>query len=119
MQQNKKQVATPPQADVPATPKPVNKERTRTIVLEWPVHFAGEDYETLSVRRIKAKDFRLMDTMEEGGNATAIAMAALICGVDEAIIDELDAVDYVKVQEAIADFFPKAMADKLQGKASG
>ena len=110
--------AAKPQEAAPATPKPANREKSKTIVLEFPVDFAGEHYPSLSIRRLKAKDFRMMDDIEGGGNATAIAMAALLCGVDEAIIDELDSVDYVRVQEAIADFFPQAMVGKLQGKAS-
>jgi hypothetical protein len=92
---------------------------SRVIVLEYPVTFAGEHYTQLTVRRLKAKDFRQLDTIDTGGNAAAIAMTALICGVDEAIIDELDAVDYLKVQEVIADFFPTALVAKLQAKAVG
>jgi hypothetical protein len=94
------------------------KETNRVIKLEYPVDFAGEHYDRLTVRRLKARDFRAMDSVEAGGNAAAIAMTALICGVDEAIIDELDAVDYMKVQEAIADFFPSALVTKLQAKVS-
>jgi len=102
-----------------ATPQTVSTPQGKKIItLEYPVTFAGELYPTLTVRRLKAKDFRQLDTIEGGGNAAAIAMASLICGVDEAIIDELDATDYLKVQEAIADFFPKALVDKLQSTAS-
>jgi hypothetical protein len=105
----------------PAKPEvkpPAPKPRQTVIELEFPVTFAGQVFDRLTVRRIKAKDFRQLDVLEGGGNAAAIAMAALICNVDEAIIDELDAVDYVKVQEAIADFFPPALVDKLQAKPS-
>jgi hypothetical protein len=87
-------------------PKPSMPGST-TLKLEFPVTFAGDRYEQLVVRRLKAKDFRQLDTLEGGGNAAAIAMAALICGVDEGVIDELDAIDYMRVQEAISDFFPK------------
>jgi hypothetical protein len=99
-----------------ATPK---KEASRVIKLDYPITFADMHYEELTVRRLKAKDFRQLDMVDQGqGNAAAIAITALICGVDEAIIDELDAVDYLKVQEVIADFFPTALVAKLQAKGS-
>jgi Phage tail assembly chaperone proteins, E, or 41 or 14 len=109
----------PKPAALPQPPRPVamppqSKPKSKTLALEYPVNFAGLDYTQLVVRRLKAKDFRQLDLIEGGGNAAAIAMAALICNVEEGVIDELDAADYVKLQEVIADFFPKAMADKLQ-----
>jgi hypothetical protein len=113
--------APDPLAPVSETKKSGNgavPEASRTIKLDFPIEFAGQRYEQLVVRRLKAKDFRMLDTIEGGGNAAAIQMTALICGVDEAIIDELDASDYVKLQEAIADFFPRAMADRLSTAAA-
>lgn len=89
----------------------------RVITLDYPVEWAGEVYSQLTARRLKAKDFRRIDQVGEG-NAAAIAMAALVCGVDEAIIDELDATDYLKVQAVIADFFPSALIDKLSSMPS-
>lgn len=130
MTQQTKPVARPQHGARPATPEPspeavkinvpgsVPPPKQRVIVLEYPVTFAGMDYHQLTVRRLKARDFRQLDVQEGGGNAAAIAMAALVCGVDEAIIDELDATDYIKVQEAIADFFPKALVDKLSAPPS-
>jgi len=109
---------TPVAPEEPPRFQPPQKEMSRTIVLEFPVTFAGQTFEKLTVRRLKAKDFRQLDTLSQGGNAAAIAMSALICGVDEAIIDELDATDYLKVQEVISDFFPSALVAKLQAKAS-
>jgi hypothetical protein len=111
----------PGKATTPPEPKLVQQgggEMSRTITLDFPVTFAGEYYGQLTVRRLKAKDFRKLDTISVGGNAAAIAMSALICNVDEAIIDELDATDYLKVQEVIADFFPSALVGKLQPKGS-
>ena len=90
---------------------------SRMIELEFPIEFAGEHYTHLKVRRLKAKHLRKLDLLEGGGQAVGIAMAALICDVDEGVIDELDMVDYLKVQEAIAAFFPKALVERLQPKA--
>lgn len=114
-QQSIKQAA---EAAEKAKPQPEPQQKKRVINLEYPVIWAGEDYGQLTVRRLKAKDFRVLDTIEGGGNAAAITMAALVCGVDEAIIDELDASDYFKLQEAIADFFPQALVAKFQAKPS-
>lgn len=94
-------------------PAPLRK----TIMLEYPVEFAGETLTKVTMRRLKAKDFRAMDDIPEG-NAAAIALTALICGVDEAFVDEMDIADYLKIQADVADFFPKALADKFQGAQS-
>ena len=99
------------QAEAKATPMP---EEKRVIELQYPVEFAGELYPTLTVRRLVAGDLRELDVVEGGGQAQGIAMAALICDVPEGVIDKLDLTDYFKVQEAVADFFPKALVDKLQ-----
>lgn len=93
------------------------KTNRRVVTLDYPVEWAGEIYGQLTVRRLKAKDFRRMDVVGEG-NAAALAMTALVCGVDEAIIDELDATDYLKVQAVIADFFPPALINKLSSTVS-
>ena len=101
-EQKKKQVNRPGESE------------KQVVKLNYPVEVYGELYPTLTVRRMKAKDFRQLDTLQEmGGQAAAIAMVALICDADEAVIDELDASDYFAIQEVIAKFFPKALADKL------
>ena len=97
------------------------RESERVIKLEFPVEFAGFTYETLTVRRLKARDFRIMDQASDdnqGGHAQAIAITALVCDVDEGVVDELDAGDYLRVQEAIADFFPPELVARMQAKAS-
>lgn len=113
-----RQAAKPQSGGKPSTSKPEN----HVMDLQVPVDFAGMHYDKLTIRRLKAKDFRVVDSLNrEGGgpNANAIAMSALVCNVDEGVIDELDAVDYIQLQEVIADFFPEALVDKLQGKAFG
>ena len=97
----------------PSKPQDMSK---KVITLKYPVEVFGEMYTSLTVRRLKARDFRQFDVLEGGQNAAAIAMAALVCGVDEGVIDELDASDYIAVQEAVADFFPQELVDKMSAK---
>lgn len=106
-----RQGADPTVKEEVEAPAPLVREKV--IKLQIPIEFAGEEYHQLTVRRLKAKDFRQLDMMEGGGQAAAIAMVALVCNVEDGVIDELDAVDYLTVQETIADFFPKELAAKL------
>jgi hypothetical protein len=100
-----------------AVPPKRKLETQQVFKLEYPVTFAGVDYTQLIVRRLKAKDFRMADTIEGGPNAQAIAMAALICNVDEAVIDELDGDDYIKLQEMIKGFFQQGLGGKSPATA--
>ena len=97
------------------------RELERVIKLEFPVEFAGMTYDTLTVRRLKTRDLRVMDTERGEGMGhveAGIRVLALICDVDEAIIDELDMVDYIQVQTAVADFFPQELVASLQAGLS-
>ncbi|MEM9369559.1 MAG: phage tail assembly protein [Pseudomonadota bacterium] len=87
-----------------------------TITLTHPVEVAGENYTELTFRRMKLKHLRgihlKLAFSEIGDEAKThidlktddlITIAARLTGVTTAVIDELDAVDSVKVFERVME----------------
>lgn len=83
-----------------------------TVPLQYPVIKHGKDsgdevyrVEALTLRRPKARDMRAMDKAE-GEVGKMMALASRLCGEAEAILDELEAVDFMAVNQAVAGFLP-------------
>lgn len=77
---------------------------TTTITLAFPITVDGHEYKALQMRRCKVKDRRAaarQKTQEE----QEITLIANLCEVPPEVIDELDSVDYTKLQEVLSGFF--------------
>ena len=82
-----------------------------TIQLSTPISFEGYTITELNIRRPKVRDLRVMEQatadkptqLDQGA-----AMVALLSGIPEAAIEELDAADFTRASEVIAGFFEKA-----------
>jgi hypothetical protein len=83
---------------------PAGFEAERTIPLTVPVEFDGIAYTSVSIRRLKGSDFRLLQQMS--GNED-VALLGIVTGLPAAIIDELDANDFIALTEAAQDFLPQ------------
>lgn len=95
-----------------------NRSLTKVVKLEYPVEFEGKIYDTLTVRRVKGKDFkviaRLPDSEEED-----VALSVLLTGAPEEVIREMDGDDYVALQETIRDFLPRKLRTAVQVSETG
>lgn len=82
-----------------------------TIQLSTPVTFDGYTITELNIRRPKVRDLRVME-QSTADKSTQLdqgaAMVALLSGIPEAAIEELDAADFTRASEVIAGFFEKA-----------
>lgn len=78
----------------------------KTIPLSVPIALDdGTTHTTISVRRLKGRDFLALQNMRGDQN---VALLALVTGVPAEVIAELDAEDFVAVSEAAQDFLPRA-----------
>ncbi len=83
------------------------KKSTVTIRLDWPVENENETIDSLSMKRLKVGDrLKLPDDLEKRNDSeNEISMMALMCGVSEEVIKEVDQFDdYPKLQEAYLGF---------------
>jgi hypothetical protein len=64
-----------------------------------------EVVETVTVRRVRAKDLRSLDK-HEGKFGQSLAMISALTGLPLTVIDELDAADIEGLGEIIGDFLP-------------
>lgn len=75
-----------------------------TITLQHPVTVEGQQIDSLTLRRPKVKD-RLVSEKASGSEAEKeVRFLANLCEIPPSYIEELDMADYVKLQEALADF---------------
>lgn len=73
------------------------------LKLEYPIEFAGSAISELIVRRPKGKDMRFIPS----GDAAIEQMFpffALLAGVEEGVLDEMDAADLTRLGELITGF---------------
>lgn len=79
-------------------------ERFRIVELTWPVTFEGKTYERITVSRMSVRQLGVfMDTIESKGRLSDLPMF----DVPREVIEELDADDGDKLDEAAADFLPR------------
>jgi hypothetical protein len=77
---------------------------TTEIKLKHPVIVDGTEYAALQMRRCKVKDRRLA-AKQKSDEDREITLIANLCDVPPSVIDELDTVDYSKLQEVLTGFF--------------
>lgn len=77
---------------------------TTIITLSYPVIVDGTEYASLSMRRCKVMDRRLA-AKQKTDEDREITLIANLCEVPPSVIDELDTVDYSKLQEVLTGFF--------------
>ena len=78
-----------------------------TITLKYPVTVDGATHATLTMRRPKVRDER--DARRRGGDPVdqELRLFGNLCEIAPNVIEELDAADYDRIQEAYFDFFPE------------
>ena len=81
--------------------------------LEYPVTVDGTTYTTLTMRRPKVRDER--DARRDGGGPVdqELRLFGNLCEVAPAVMEELDAADYDRLQDVYFDFFPVGSRRRL------
>jgi hypothetical protein len=84
------------------SPARTNGDGTVTLPLAQPVGPDGGIAE-ITIRRAKAKDFRVMDA-HKGAIAGTFALASQLSGVPIAVLESLDPADFLALGEAVEGF---------------
>ena len=77
----------------------------QTVKLEYPVDAGGEVVSELRLRRPRVKDMKAMMAGENDFDQAAILVSRL-SDQPLAVIENLDAADFERVNEVVADFLP-------------
>jgi hypothetical protein len=79
---------------------------TTTIELKYPITVNGEDIRGLTVRSPKVRDILAAEkAVKQDGPERAVYLLALTCDVAPAVIEELEAVDFKRMDAAMNGFF--------------
>lgn len=87
-----------------ATP---STSKTVSLKLAYPIEFAGSSISELKVRRPKGKDMRWLPEGQAGVDKM-FPFFALLAGVEEGVLDEMDAADLMKLGEIVTGFLQEA-----------
>jgi hypothetical protein len=80
--------------------------RTKSIALKWPVEFDGRVYTDITVRRITAGEVDVfVQSVRDGVTAPALPMF----DAPPEVLAAMDADDSATLNEAAADFLPRAL----------
>ncbi|HDI3293369.1 TPA: phage tail assembly protein [Vibrio cholerae] len=85
---------------------------TKTIQLTVPAFYAGKEYTELTIRRPKVRDQLLADKQCEKTQDKEVRLFALLCGVADEVIQDLDMDDYQEVQKAVVGFRKKTSEEQ-------
>ena len=83
------------------------------VKLVRPLNVDGQMITEVTIRRPKVRDLRAMEKTREPGFTEldqGIAMAAALCDLPLAAMDEMDASDFAAISEVLGGFLPKAPA---------
>lgn len=75
------------------------------VRLNYPIEFNGQAISVVRMRRCKVKDRRAAAKQWKTPEEQEIGLIANLCDLPPGAIDELDSVDYNKIQEHLRDFF--------------
>lgn len=75
-----------------------------TITLDYPITVDGAEVKKLSMRRPKVKDQLASDKSGGSDGDKEVRLFANLCEVAPAVIEDLDMIDYGKVQEQYRSF---------------
>lgn len=74
-----------------------------TVTLQCPIEIAGDRIDKLTFTRPKVKHLKSMDKVQ-GEMSKSIALVAALSGVPVSVVEQLDAADFARCSEVIADF---------------
>ena len=77
---------------------------SQKIKLTYPIQLEGDTVDAITIRRPQARDLKMMEKSKEGDIAKSIELIASLANIPPTAVDELDASDFQKVNEAVADF---------------
>lgn len=84
--------------------------KTVLLKLSYPIEFAGSSISELKVRRPKGRDMRFLPEGQAGVDKM-FPFFALLAGVEEGVLDEMDAADLTRLGTLVTDFLSeKAIA---------
>ncbi|WCR54460.1 MAG: hypothetical protein PG981_001482 [Wolbachia endosymbiont of Ctenocephalides orientis wCori] len=84
----------------------------QTILLNNPITADGISVSELTIRRPKVRDYLAIERLSGSDLNKEITLIANLSSVTKEAIEELDIVDYAKVQEVLKDFFSPVIAQK-------
>lgn len=86
---------------------------TTQVTLARPLLIEDRMITEVTIRRPKVRDLRALEKAREPGFTEldqGIAMAAALCDLPLAAMDEMDAADFAAISEVLGGFLPKAPA---------
>ena len=76
----------------------------KTIQLDYPIMIDGQKITRIDMRRPKVRDRLLSEKLDGSDAEKEVRLLANLCEFPPQQLEELDMADYVKLQEALADF---------------
>ena len=86
------------------------------LKLEYPGEFEGAVITELQVRRPKGRDMRFLPSSENAGVEDMYPFLALLAGIDERILDEMDAVDITALSDLVTGFLSSKSGRRRSGR---
>lgn len=82
-----------------------NKNRSVTILLEYPLAYDGIEYHEVTLSRVRGVDLQRVDEHED----QTLQLLHLVTGLPHKVIEALDAEDYAEINAVGADFLPRRL----------
>lgn len=90
---------------------PTGFEHSKRVALEVPVEFAGRVYESISLRKLKGRDFLKLQQL---GDNEDLGLLTLISDAPAEVLVELDADDFMNLSEEAKGFLPRKLQEAVE-----
>lgn len=90
-------------------------EMTKTIKLHFPIEYQGSSLTQITVRRPKGRDLRYLPSDNDSSIEKMFPFVAILAGIDESVIDELDASDVTQLTQTVMSFLQPPGKTKRAG----
>lgn len=97
-----------------------SRVRQTSVLLEWPVEYAGKTYDSIGIKRLTAKevsDFTArLDQEKVGALRWPVFVDSDGASIPDAVMDALDDDDNLALQKVMLDFLPRRFRPETEAK---
>lgn len=89
---------------------------SKTVTLEFPIELNGTKVKEIKLRRPAVRELLLLEKYEGDDLAKDVYMMSMLSELDQDKLYQVDALDFIQLQEAYQGFFQKAKVSEESNK---
>lgn len=89
-------------------------ERFDIVTLDWPLKVDGDDVRAIHLHRLTGGEVATLQEAMLGETSSETELIAAFCDQSAAVIAQLDADDFLRLKDRVADFLPQRIRKAME-----